>query len=335
MHLAARTGRFRDRRYRALVGAGVAGVLALAWVGAGQVTVAAASASAGTRAASVVDAATPTGRSSASAVPLTLPAELRFDTVADAAARQAVLDTRLRVLDTALADADAVVVASTGKVDDTLRAQLSAAVATLRSLRGERAHAGIPAATAAAVRLTAATAAAAAAHDAEQLRLEDLAERERRAAAPAVPPGGLDVVAVGEATLRTLPGSDGVHLAWDDPDMGSHLGAVFLDQSTEIMISSRRLATTPERTASVVQHEITHVYQARIIAAEAASGGGWTASYRALKARLDEAFGGNGVERSADCVALRLGATWVGYGTDCAGGERQAAVDALLAGRMP
>jgi hypothetical protein len=77
-----------------------------------------------------------------------------------------------------------------------------------------------------------------------------------------------------------------------------------------------------------------HIYQARIIAAEASARGGWSASYAAMTARLNAVFGGNGQEKSADCVALRFGATWVAYSSDC-GGDRQAAVDALLAGRMP
>ncbi|WP_165372788.1 hypothetical protein, partial [Pengzhenrongella frigida] len=160
------------------------------------------------------------------------------------------------------------------------------------------------------------------------------AARAAEQAAAAANPAGADLAAVGEATLRSLPGNEGVRLAWNHAAIGNHLGGVYLDRGTEIMINGRRLATTPERTASVVEHEMGHIYQARIMAVNAPALGGWNASYRAMKSRLDAVFAGNGLEKSADCIALQFGATWVAYNSEC-GGERQGAVDALLAGRMP
>jgi hypothetical protein len=47
-------------------------------------------------------------------------------------------------------------------------------------------------------------------------------------------------------------------------------------------------------------------------------------------------FGGtNGLENAADCVALHLGATWTAYTSDCAGPDKQARVNALIAGTTP
>jgi len=225
---------------------------------------------------------------------------------------------------------------------------LADAVVTLRSLRGERTHPGIPAATAAVVRLTGPVVAAAAAFDVEQARLAAVAAAASRAAAVVGGAGsgttgsgtgsgydGTDVVAIGEATLRALPGSDGVHLDWNHPAIGTHLGGVFLDQHTEIMINGRRLTATPGRTSSVVMHELGHIYQARIIAAQAPARGGWSASYSALMSRLDAIFGGNGQERSADCLALAAGATWTAYTTDCDTPTRHQAVADLQALKIP
>ncbi|WP_407345257.1 hypothetical protein [Pengzhenrongella phosphoraccumulans] len=294
------------------------------------------------------------------AVALTLPRELRLDSTADAAVQVAALDARLAVLVATLTRADAALSSSVGKVDPSLRDPLADAAATLRSLRGQRTQPSIPAATAAVGRLTGPVVAAAAAFDVEQARLAAVAAEKKRLAAEAAraaeqaaaasraaavvgagagagagTAAGTDLTAVGEATLRSLPGNAGVHLAWNHPAIGSHLGGVFLDQDAEIMINGRQLSATPGRTASVVMHEIGHIYQARIIAADAPTRGGWSASYGVLVSRLDAIFGGNGVERAADCVALSSGATWTAYTSDCATPDRQAAVQALKQTRMP
>lgn len=329
------------RRHPLLVAVGAAvGVVAF---GLGQLTVAEASAGVPRDVPGVL-ADAPTSPPASPVAP-TLPRELRFDTVADAGVQVAVLDLRIAVLDTALTRADTAGVASTGKVDPTVLAPLADAASTLRSLRDQRTHPGIPAATAAVVRLTGTVVATAAAFDVEQARLAaEAAEAERQAelsaaasAAAVVGPAGAsgvtstgsDVAAIGEATLRSLPGNAGVHLAWNHSAIGSHLGGVFLDQDAEIMINGRRLAGTPERTASVVMHEMGHIYQARIIAAEAPAHGGWSASYAAVMSRLDAVFGGNGQERAADCIALAAGATWTAYTSDCNTPARQTAVEAL------
>lgn len=336
-------GRPAARRSHVLVvGAG----LALVWFGPGQLALAEASAGA---------PVSSTTRPAAGEHPvtLTLPRALHFDSTADAALQVAAVDARLAVLVTTLTRADAALSTSVDKVDPAVRDPLVDAAATLRSLRGQRTQPGIPAATAAVGRLTGPVVAAAAAFDIEQARLAaQAAENERlaaeaarateQAAAASVAASvigragsGSDVTAVGEATLRSLAGNAGVHLAWDHPAIGSHLGGVFLDQDSEIMINARRLSATPDRTASVVMHELGHIYQARVIAADAPTRGGWSASYAELMSRLDAIFGGNGQERSADCVALSTGATWTAYTRDCATPARQAAIKALQETKMP
>lgn len=179
-----------------------------------------------------------------------------------------------------------------------------------------------------------------AAWEAEQARIEqerlaaEQAQRERdarksapSAGAPAAPAAAGDIAATAEATLRSLPNSDGINLTWDHPDLGNHLGAVWIGETT-IMMNSRRLAGNPGKTADVIRHEIAHVYQGR---AWHNSG----LSYDDFTAHLKGIFGGNGIEPSADCVALRFGASWVHYTRDCGGQAKQAAVSALIEGRLP
>ena len=139
--------------------------------------------------------------------------------------------------------------------------------------------------------------------------------------------GGGGMQAQAEAFLYTLPGSGGTRLVWDHPDMGNHLGAVWLRCGNgDIMINSRRLAGNPSKAKAVVAHEIAHVYQNRLICQH---------GYDGLRASLNAAFGGNGIERSADCVALRLGASWVNYTRDCSGDTKQAWVNGLIGGYHP
>ena len=145
----------------------------------------------------------------------------------------------------------------------------------------------------------------------------------RSGARPAVP---ADVREVAAATLAQLPASSGVALLFDPPELGSHLGGVFMGSPGFMLINASRLAGDPDRTRDVVRHEIAHIYQARLAG---------TVGFDAVDARMVELFGPGGLERAADCVALSLGATWTHYTTDCAGAERVAAVQALIAGRMP
>ena len=137
---------------------------------------------------------------------------------------------------------------------------------------------------------------------------------------------GADVREVAAATLAGLPASGGVRLVFDSPELAGHLGGVFLDSPGAILLNATRLAGDPARTRDVVRHEIAHVYQARLAA---------TRGLGTVERRLDEVFGPGGLERSADCVALALGADWTHYTSDCAGADRAAAVEALLTGRMP
>ncbi|WP_146902437.1 hypothetical protein [Cellulomonas aerilata] len=131
---------------------------------------------------------------------------------------------------------------------------------------------------------------------------------------------------VAAATLAQLPGSGGVVLTFDRPELAGHLGGVFMNRPGEILVSASRLTGRPGQTADVVRHEMAHVYQARLAT---------TRGLRTVNARMVELFGPNGLERAADCVAVAFGATWTQYPTDCAGPERVAAVQALIEGRMP
>jgi hypothetical protein len=128
------------------------------------------------------------------------------------------------------------------------------------------------------------------------------------------------------AALAQVPGSAGVTLVFDSPRLQGHLGGVVMNDPGHILVSASQLAGDPGKAADVVRHEIAHIYQARLVT---------TRGLRAVDARMVELFGPGGLERSADCVALALGATWTHYTTDCAQPERVAAVDALIAGRMP
>ncbi|RYV51958.1 hypothetical protein, partial [Pengzhenrongella frigida] len=183
MSLAIRPdGRPATRRRAGLVALTVA--ITLVGVGVGPLSFAAASASpTGTTAtgpqrlhpAFAAWTATASPMTAAPAVPLTLPPELHLDTAAEAAAHVAMLDERLTVLDAALTAADAALVASDGKVGAPVRLTLADAATILRSLRGQRTHPGIPAATAAVVRLTAPVVAATTAFDLEAARAAELA----------------------------------------------------------------------------------------------------------------------------------------------------------------
>ncbi len=147
--------------------------------------------------------------------------------------------------------------------------------------------------------------------------------------------GDLDVRAQAAAVLASLPGGDAVEIAWDHPDIGNHLGGVRLDRPTVMMLNSHRFEAQPERIAATIQHEIGHFYQGSVIAAHAKAAGGWWDAYWQLDAALSPVFGSKWMERSADCVALHLGADWTHYTSDCSGSGAQAAVESLLAGRMP
>jgi len=144
-----------------------------------------------------------------------------------------------------------------------------------------------------------------------------------------------DVRALAAAALAALPGGDAVEIAWNHPDIGNHLGGVRLDKPTVMMLNSHRFEAQPERIEATVKHEIGHYYQGAVIAAHAESAGSWWNAYWQLDAALSPVFGSKWMERSADCVALHLGADWTHYTSDCSGDAAQAAVEALIANRMP
>lgn len=164
-------------------------------------------------------------------------------------------------------------------------------------------------------------AAAEAAWTAEQQRVAESARRAALADAGTV-------WEAGEATLRSLPGNAGVEIHWDDPDLGGHLGGVWSGSTSYIMVNAQRLAGNPAKTGDVVRHEIAHIYEGRLAAAAGLS---WSA----LNARMSAAFGSSATERAADCVALRFGATWTHYTSDCSSADKQAWVDGMIGGYLP
>ena len=133
--------------------------------------------------------------------------------------------------------------------------------------------------------------------------------------------------------LTSLPGGDAVEIAWNHPDIGNHLGGVRLDAPTVMMLNAHRFEAEPERVEATVKHEIAHYYHGAVIANNA--DGDWWSGYWQLDAALQPVFGSQWMERSADCVALHLGADWTHYTSDCSGKAKKKAVEALVAGRMP
>lgn len=148
----------------------------------------------------------------------------------------------------------------------------------------------------------------------------------RSGAAVAAGGGSGSIADVAASTLAGLPGG-GVRIIWDPAWLGNHLGGVMVGGADEIALNSSRLAGKPGRTADVIRHEIAHIYQSRLIRRV-----GITVDD--LEARLSTVFGSNGLEKSADCVALRFGASWVNYTSSCSS-EKQTWVDALIGGYLP
>lgn len=101
-------------------------------------------------------------------------------------------------------------------------------------------------------------------------------------------------------TLATLPGVEGVEIVWNDPTLAENgaAGLVWLDDATEILIASAVISTHPEvDVASVVKHEVGHIYQSR----------------------AGERLATEDIEHQADCVGVALGSVQVFYQTfDCA-----------------
>lgn len=241
--------------------------------------------------------------------------------------------------DQAVAVAQAALAASDGKAASELRTQLSDAANALASAT---LFTPIQAGVATVADLTNQVSAQVAAYDAEQARIAAEAAAKAAAATRSSSSGSArtatsssssagagsssaSVQEVAESTLRSLPNNDIAVIEWSDPD-GS-LGGVYLGTRT-ILLNPDRLAGNPAKTQDVVKHEIAHVYQGVVMQAN-----GWSVSD--LSNALSDAFGSNGIEKSADCVALHFGASWVNYTRDCGGDAKQAWVNALIEGRTP
>lgn len=151
------------------------------------------------------------------------------------------------------------------------------------------------------------------------------ADRRSEEPAAADPPPAGDYRAAAEAFLDTLPGGASASIEWGDPD--GHLGGVWIPGSETIILNAARLDGRLAQTKDVLRHEIGHVHQNRAMAAA-----GW--SLADFEARLDEIFEGQGIERSADAVALLLGATSVRYSSSFSDAQYDAA-RALLEDRVP
>jgi hypothetical protein len=148
------------------------------------------------------------------------------------------------------------------------------------------------------------------------------------APAPPPPPPAPSIHEIGEATLRGLPGNGGVSLSWDDPGLSGHLGGVWKGNTSTILVNASRLAGQPSKTKDVIRHEMAHIYQGRLMAA-------YGKSWSEIDGLMAAAYGSNASEKAADCVALRFGASWVNYTSDCSGADKQAWVDGLIGGYLP
>ncbi|QAY69414.1 hypothetical protein [Xylanimonas protaetiae] len=141
---------------------------------------------------------------------------------------------------------------------------------------------------------------------------------------PPAPPE-VDYRAEAEAFLDTLPGGASARIEWGDPD--GHLGGVWIPGSETIILNATRLDGRLAQTKDVLRHEIGHVHQNRTMAATGMS-------LTDYEARLDALFGGQGIEKSADAVALLLGAKSVRYASSFSDAQ-YAAARAILEDRVP
>lgn len=126
------------------------------------------------------------------------------------------------------------------------------------------------------------------------------------------------------AYLNTLPGGGSTGLEWGNPQ--GHLGGVYIPGGSTIILNAARLEGNAAKTKDVMRHEIAHIHQNRVIANNGLS----VANYQA---RLNEVFGSNGIERSADAVAYLLGAGSYNYQSSF-NGAQLAAARAILADQL-
>ncbi|WP_030152130.1 hypothetical protein [Oerskovia turbata] len=207
--------------------------------------------------------------------------------------------------------------------------QAAAEQAAAEQAAAEQAAAEQAAAEQAAAEQAAAERAAAEQAAAERTAAAQSAPAQQTPADPSTPAApSPSIREIGEATLRSLPGNGGVSLSWDDPGLSGHLGGVWKGNTSTILVNASRLAGQPSKTKDVIRHEMAHIYQGRLMAAHGMS---WSQ----IDGLLAGAFGSNASEKVADCVAIRFGASWVNYTSDCSGGDKQAWVDALIGGYLP
>jgi predicted SprT family Zn-dependent metalloprotease len=116
-----------------------------------------------------------------------------------------------------------------------------------------------------------------------------------------------------------------MNIEWGDPQ--GHLGGVWMPGSSTIILNAARLDCQTDQTHNVLLHEIAHVHQNWIIAAQ----GMTTADFQA---RMEQIFGAPGIESAADAVAVLLGATTVYYRASFSQAELDAA-QAIINNQLP
>jgi len=126
------------------------------------------------------------------------------------------------------------------------------------------------------------------------------------------------------AFLNTLPGGGSAGLEWGNPD--GHLGGVYIPGGNTIILNAAKLEGNAAKTKDVLRHEIAHIHQNRVIANNGLS----TSAYQG---HLNDVFGSNGIERSADAVAYLLGAGSYNYQSSF-NGEQLAAARAILSDQL-
>lgn len=151
---------------------------------------------------------------------------------------------------------------------------------------------------------------------------------KQKSSAPAKKqPSGMKAKA--EAFVRTLPNSGGMRILWNDPRLAGHLGSADIYGSPGgILVNGNKLGNNVSKMNDVIRHEAGHVYQHRL--ANKLGIGFWD-----MESQLAPAFGSNAIEKSADCVALRLGASWTHYTKKCGSSAKQAWVSGLIGGYKP
>lgn len=154
------------------------------------------------------------------------------------------------------------------------------------------------------------------------------AAEDARKAAEAARVAACGIKCVARETLDNLPYGSNVSIEWHNPALGSHLGGVYKGETHRMLLNPNRLAGNPSKTKDVVRHEIAHIYQGLVMKRHGLTWGG-------LSGKMSAAFGSNAMEKSADCVALRFGASWTWYTKSCGTSAQQAWVTALIEGRLP